>query len=210
MDYSMDETDLESQNSAQQQSVVRSSSDPNIEYEEHAFESANNRRKNEEYTVEPFSSYKNSASMPHPTDDYPNEICQNLNCWQTTPHQHSIEELRYLMNKAGSRLEHDSPENEEPVQKQRETRQIVKTPTKLRGSRGLDRLVENPSKFSRDLRSALPDKSELPPQATKEQSELARLLLHRPLNGAFTLALREKPSSQFLVEVDEAGIAELA
>ncbi|CAF9916224.1 MAG: hypothetical protein HETSPECPRED_002798 [Heterodermia speciosa] len=188
----MDETDLESQNYARQQSNVRFSTDPNTEYEEHAFESANNRRKNEEYTVEPFSSYKNSASMPHPTDDYPNEICQNLNCWQTTPHQHSFEELQYLMNRAGSRLEHDSPKNEELVQKRQETKQIVKTLTKLRGSRGLDRLVENPGKFSRDLRGALPDKSELPPQATKEQSDIARLLLHRPLNGAFTLALRQK------------------
>ncbi|KAL8790246.1 MAG: hypothetical protein Q9195_006469 [Heterodermia aff. obscurata] len=213
MDSTTSETDLQSQTSVQQDSVLRSSSYPNIDYDERAFEPTNDGHRHEEYRgsiVEPFSSYRNSASMPHPIDDYPNEICQDLNCWQTAPHQHTIEELQNLMNKARSQVEHDPSENEEQVQKPREARKIAKKPTKLQSSRGSNRSVENTARFSRDLRSALPDKSELAAQTTDEQSDLAQLLLHRPSNGTFTLALRQKPSMQSRVETDEAGTAEPA
>ena len=197
MHFSAAEADLESQNPARQHSVLQSSSFPNIEFGERAFEPLKKGRGYEEYRespVEPFSSYRNSSSMPHPTDEYPNETCQSLNCWQTVPHQHSTEELQYLVHKRRTRLEYDSSEDEERVQRRREARKIAKAPTKLRSSRGLNRLVEQPASLNRDLRSALPDNSELAAQATSEQSNLAQLLIHRPANRTFDLVLRPKPS----------------
>ena len=207
----MGETDLEYQTSAHHSSVP-SSSYLNIDYDERAFEPTKGRGYEEykESPIEPFSSYRNSASMPHPHDDYPNEICQNLNCWQTTPHQHTIEELQRLMDKARSRLEHDSSENEEKVQKQQTAWKITKNPKKLRSSRGFNNLGDNPFRMNRDLRRTLPDTSELTVQATKDQSNLAQLLVHKPPNRTFTLALRPALSEQSLVQADEAGIAEPA
>ena len=211
MDFPMGETDLEYQTSAQHSSVP-SSSCLNIDYEERAFEPTKGRGYQEykESLIEPFSSYRNSASIPHPNDDYPNEICQDLNCWQTAPHQHTIEELQCLMDNARSRLEHNSSENKKQVQKQRAARKIAKNPTKLQSSRGLHSWVDNPFRMNRDLRSALPDTSELTAQAANDQSNLAQLFVHKPPNRTFTLALRPALSEQSLVEADEAGIAEPA
>lgn len=209
----MGETDLETQTSAQQHHIVRSSSYPIIDYDERAFEPTYNERRHGKYgesPVEPFSSYMNSTSMPQPIDEYPNELCQNLNCWQTAPHQHTIEELQCLMDKARSALEHDSSENEKQVQQQRQARKIAKKPTKIRSSRGSNSLVDNAARMSRDLRCTLPDASELAAQAANDQSNLAQLLFHKPPNRTFTLTLRPTPSKQSLVEADEAGMTELA
>ena len=213
MDSTLDETDLESQTSAQQHNVVQSSSYPFIDYDERAFEPTNGGQRHDKYKespVEPFSLYRNSTSMPQPIDEYPNELCQNLNCWQMTPHQHSNEELQCLMDKVRPRLEHDSSENEEQVQKQRKAWKIAKRPTKPRSSRRLNSLVDDPARMSRDLRRTLPDTSELATQADNDQSNLAQLLSHKPPNRTFTLALRPTPSRQSLVEGNEAEISKPA
>ena len=211
MDFSMDETDPESQTSAQHSSLS-SSSYLNIDYDERAFEPAKGRGYEEckESFIEPFSSYRNSASMPHPNDDYPNEICQDLNCWQTAPHQHTVEELQCFMDNARLQLKNDSSENEAQVQKQRTARKITNNPTKLQSSRGLHNLVDDPFKMDRDLRRTLPGTSELTAQAANDPSSLAQLLVQKPPTRTFTLALRPALSEQSLVEGAEAGNVEPA
>ena len=208
----MGETDLESQTSAQKCSTVRSSSYPTIDYDERSFEPPNNGRQYEKYresSIEPFSSYRNSTSVPQPIDDdYPNELCQNLNCWQTAPHQHTIEELQYLMEKTRSRSEHDRSKNETKVQKQRQARKIAKPTTRLRSSRGLNSLLDDPARMIRDLKRSLPDTSGIATQVAKDQSHRAQLPNHISSNRASTLALRPIPSRQSLIEADEVEVAE--
>ena len=210
----MGETDLESQTSAQQDNSVRSSSYSTIDYDERSFAQTNDGRRYEKYgesPVEPFSSYRNSTSVPQPIDDFPNELCQNLNCWQTAPHQHTIEELQYLMEKTHSRLERDPSINEEQVQKQRPATKIAKKPSmRRRSSRGLNSLLDNSARMTRDLKRTLPDTSKTATQIAKDQSHRAQLFNHVSSNRTFTLALRPTPSRQSLVETDEAEIAEPA
>ncbi|KAG6986639.1 hypothetical protein G7Y79_00075g099110 [Physcia stellaris] len=157
--------------------------------------------------VESFSCYRNYGGITDPTQEPAEAICRRLNCWLDTPHTHDSEEILSHLENEQKRAEYSSTEDEEEVLRRRPARKKVKKNNKPGSTRPSTSLLGTSATSSQDLKRALPRASELVPQATADEANLAQLLAHRPPQRTFTLAIRPAISKQSLAKVAPAPIA---
>ena len=158
-------------------------------------------------TIEPFSSFRNYGGISDPAEEPSEAICRRLNCWLDTPHTHDSEDILAHLENEQNRVEYSSTEEEDESLGQRPARKQVKKNTKMRKTRPSTSLLESSAKSSQDLKRALPSASELVPQATTDEANLAQLLTHRPPDRTMTLAIRPAISKPPLPEVAQAPVA---
>ena len=179
-------------------------------------------------TIEPFSSYRNYGGISDPTQEPLEAICRRLNCWLDTPHTHDSEEILAHLDNEQKQVEYSSTEEEDELFGHRPARKKVKKSTKKKSTHAATSLLESSAKVkkgtkkksthatsllessaksSQDLKRALPSTSELIPQATTAEANLAQLLTHRPPDRTMTLAIRPAASKPPLAQVAQAPVA---
>lgn len=158
--------------------------------------------------VEPFSCYRNYGGISDPTQEPSEAICRRLNCWLDTPHTHDSEEILSHLENEQKRAEYSSTEDEEDMLGRRPARKKVKKNNKPGGTRPSTSLLDPSAKSSQDLKRALPSASELVPQATTDEANLAQLLAHRPPDRTMTLAIRPATSKNLVAKGAPASTVE--